>query len=53
MPLKIPTPQERELTAGMGKTWMIMETLRKSVIILDETNFNIHDLMGATVTGMI
>ena len=30
-----------------------MGTLRKSVIILDETKFNIHDLMGATVTGMI
>ena len=27
-----------------------MET---SVIILDETKFNIHDLMGVTVTGMI
>ena len=26
--------------------------LRKSVIILDETKFNIHDLMGATVTGI-
>ena len=33
--------------------WMIMGTLRKSVIILYETKFNIHDLMGATVTGMI
>ena len=31
--------------------WMIMGTLRKSVIILDETKFNIYDLMGATVTG--
>ena len=30
-----------------------MGTLRKSVIILDETKFNIYDLMGATVTGMI
>ena len=30
-----------------------MGTLRKSVIILDETKFNIHDLMGATDTGMI
>ena len=27
--------------------------LRKSVINLYETKFNIHDLMGATVTGMI
>ena len=25
----------------------------KSVIILDETKFNIHDLLGATVAGMI
>ena len=29
-----------------------MGTLRKSVIILDETKFNIHDLMGATDTGI-
>ena len=33
--------------------WMVMGTLRNSVIILDETKFNKHDLMGATVTGMI
>ena len=26
-----------------------MGTLRKSVIIIDETKFNIHDLLGATV----
>ena len=33
--------------------WMIMGTLRKSVIILDEAMFDIHDLTGVIVTGMI
>ena len=53
MPLNSHTSRTRIDSWNGQHICLIVGTLRKSVIILGETKFNIHDLMGATVTGMI
>ena len=47
------TSRKRICSLNWQNIWLIMETLRKSVSILDETKFNIYDLLGANITGVI